>query len=160
MSPMSNPAATAAGRRRAGAGSSRSPAGPRSSRKPPAKRSPRAKTAARSRGSSRLSLGSWRTRPILVAIVIAALAITYFAWFRHSSFVAIEDVKVEGVSTPDRDRITSALPDATAGITALDVDANRLASAVSGFPNVASVTADTSFPHGLTVHVTERTAVL
>ena len=107
-----------------------------------------------------MSLASWRGRLILVAIVAGALAITYFAWFRHSSFVAVEHVKVEGVSTPDRDRITAALTDSAEGMTTLDVDTNRLASAVSGFPNVASVTADPSFPHGLTVHVTERAPVL
>ena len=43
-----DPAATAAGRRRAGAGSSRSPARPKSSRKPPTKRSPRSRPTARS----------------------------------------------------------------------------------------------------------------
>jgi len=107
-----------------------------------------------------LSLASWRGRLILVAIVAGALAITYFAWFRHSSFVAVDDVKVEGVSTSDRGRITAALTDAAAGMTTLDVNTSELASAVSGFPNVASVTADPNFPHGLTVHVTERTPVL
>ncbi len=158
MSPMSTPAATAAGRRRAGAGSSRSPARPKSSRKPPAKRSPRSGATARSRRS--LSLGSWRTRLILVAIVVGALAITYFAWFRHSSFVAVEKVKVEGVTAADRDQVTAALTGAAKGMSTLDVDAGTLASSVSGFPTVASVTADPSFPHGLTVHVTERSPAL
>jgi cell division protein FtsQ len=107
-----------------------------------------------------LPLASWRARLILVAIVAGALAITYFAWFRDSSFVAVRDVKVEGVNSADRDRITAALTDAAQGMTTLDVDAARLASAVSGFPTVASVSADSSFPHGLTVHVTERKPVL
>jgi cell division septal protein FtsQ len=107
-----------------------------------------------------VALASWRSRLILVAIVAGALAVAYFAWFRHSSFVAIQDVKVEGVTTPDRDRITAALTDAADGMTTLDVDASRLASAVSGFPSVASVSADPSFPHALTVHVTEQAPVL
>ena len=160
MSPMSTPAATAAGRRRAGAGSSRSPARPKSSRKPPTKRSPRSRPTARSRGSSRFSLSSWRTRLIVVAMLAGALAIAYFAWFRDSSFVAVENVKVEGVSSTDRDPVTAALTDAAKGMSTLDLDASKLASAVSGFPTVASVTADASFPHGLTIHVTERTPVL
>jgi cell division protein FtsQ len=95
-----------------------------------------------------------------VVIVAGALAITYFAWFRHSSFVAVENVKVEGVTSADRDRVTAALTDAAKGMSTLDVDASKLASAVSGFPSVASVTASSSFPHGLTVHVTERRPVL
>ena len=108
----------------------------------------------------RLTLASWRARLILLAIVAAALAITYFAWFRDSSFLAVQDVKVEGASSADRDRITAALTDAAQGMSTLDVDASRLASAVSGFPTVASVSADPSFPHGLSVHVTERKPVL
>jgi len=107
-----------------------------------------------------LTLASWRARLILLAIVAAALAITYFAWFRDSSFLAVQDVKVEGASSADRDRITAALTDAAQGMSTLDVDASRLASAVSGFPTVASVSADPSFPHGLSVHVTERKPVL
>jgi cell division protein FtsQ len=157
--PVSTPAATAAGRRRAAARSSKSsPARPTG--KPPARRPPRSRAATRSRGSSRISLASWRARLVLAVVVAAALAITYFAWFRHSSFVAVENVKVEGVSSADRDRVTAALTDAAKGMSTLDVDAGKLASAVSGFPTVASVTADPSFPHGLTVHVIERTPVL
>jgi cell division protein FtsQ len=108
----------------------------------------------------RLRLGSWTGRLVAVAIVVGALAIAYFAWFRHSSFVAVEDVKVEGVTTPDRERIAGALTNAADGMSTLDVDASKLASAVSGFPTVASVSADPSFPHGLTIHVTEQAPVL
>jgi cell division protein FtsQ len=159
--PVSSSAATAAGRRRAGAGSRGSPpARPKSSRKPPPKRTPSGRATRRSRGSSRFALASWRTRLILVAVIAGALAITYFAWFRHSSFVAVEKVKVEGVSAADRGRVTAALTDAAKGMSTLDVDTGKLASAVSGFPTVASVTANPSFPHGLTVDVVERTPVL
>ena len=35
-------------------------------------------------------------------MLAGALAIAYFAWFRDSSFVAVENVKVEGVSSTDR----------------------------------------------------------
>jgi cell division protein FtsQ len=96
----------------------------------------------------------------VVALLAGALAITYFAWFRHSSLVAVERVRVDGVSSADRDQITAALTDAAAGMTTLDVDATKLASAVSRFPSVASVSVDPSFPHGLTVHVAERVPVL
>jgi cell division protein FtsQ len=109
----------------------------------------------------RLSVpAAWRLWVLAIAIVAGGLAIAYFAWFRHSSLVAVRDVKVEGVQSPDREQITTALTRAAQGMTTLDVDASKLASAVSGFPAVASVTADPSFPHGLTVQVTERRAVL
>ena len=92
-------------------------------------------------------------------VLAGALAISYFAWFRHSSLVAVTDVKVEGVRSSDRNRITAALTNAAEGMTTLDVDASKLAGAVTGFPAVASVTADPSFPHGLTVQVTARRPV-
>jgi len=97
---------------------------------------------------------------VLVAILAGALAVAYFTWFRHSSFVAVESVKVEGASSADREKVTAALTNAAQGMSTLDVDSSELASAVSGFPTVASVSADPSFPHGLTVHVTERRPVL
>jgi cell division protein FtsQ len=109
----------------------------------------------------RLSVpAAWRLWLLAAAIVAGGLAIAYFAWFRHSSLVAVRDVKVEGVQSPDREQVTAALTRAAQGMTTLDVDASKLASAVSGFPAVASVTADASFPHGLTVRVTERRPVL
>jgi cell division protein FtsQ len=96
----------------------------------------------------------------VVAILAGVLAIAYFAWFRHSSFVAVHDVKVEGVGSADRTRVTAALTDAAQGMSTLDVSASKLAAAVSGFPTVASVTANPSFPHGLTINVKERSPVL
>jgi cell division protein FtsQ len=74
--------------------------------------------------------------------------------------VAVENVKVEGVSSADREQITAALTRAADGMSTLDVDASKLASAVTGFPAVASVTAHPDFPHGLTVEVTERRPAL
>jgi cell division protein FtsQ len=107
-----------------------------------------------------MSLAAWRLWIVIAAIVAGGLATAYFAWFRHSSFVAINDVKVEGVRSSDSNQITAALTRAAGGMTTLDVDASKLASAVSGFPAVASVTAHADFPHGLTVEVVERRPVL
>jgi cell division protein FtsQ len=158
---VSTPAATAAGKRRATARSSRSaPARSHKPRTGTPRSAPRRKPAARTRGGTRLSLSAWRLWLLAAAIAAGALAITYFAWFRHSSFVAVENVKVEGVSSTDREQITSALTQAAQGMSTLDVDASKLASAVSGFPAVASVTAHPDFPHGLTVEVSERRPVL
>lgn len=158
---MSTPAATAAGKRRATARSSRSaPARSSRTRTATPRRAPRRKPASRTRQATLLSLSAWRLWLLVAAIAAAALAITYFAWFRHSSFVAVENVKVEGVSSTDREQITAALTRAADGMSTLDVDASKLASAVNGFPAVASVTAHPDFPHGLTVEVTERRPAL
>jgi len=97
---------------------------------------------------------------VLVLAVAGALAITYFGWFRDSSLVAVRDVKVEGVSSADGDQITAALTDAAQGMTTLHVQTDQLVGAVQGFPTVASVSAAPSFPHGMTIQVTERKPVL
>jgi cell division protein FtsQ len=101
-------------------------------------------------------------RRVVVLIAVAVtLALAYPGWLlvRDSSLVAVRDVKVEGVSA-DRGRVIAALTDAAHGMTTLDVRTDRLAAAVQGFPTVASVSADASFPHGLTIHVSERKPVL
>jgi cell division protein FtsQ len=97
---------------------------------------------------------------VLAIAVVGMLAITYFSWIRDSSLVAVRDVNVEGVSSADRDQIAAALTDAAQGMTTLHVQTDRLVEAVQGFPTVASVSADPSFPHGMTIQVTERKPAL
>jgi cell division protein FtsQ len=96
----------------------------------------------------------------VLAVVSAALALTYFGWFRDSSLVAVRDVKVEGVGGADREPIVAALTDAGRDMSTLHVQSDSLQDAVREFPTVASVSADPGFPHGLTVHVTERRPAL
>ena len=81
---------------------------------------------------------------------------TYFGWFRDSSLVAVRDVEVEGVSSADSEQIVAELTDAAKGMTTLHVQTDGLADAVREFPSVASVSADASFPHGLTIEVVEH----
>ena len=88
------------------------------------------------------------------------LAVTYFAWFRNSSLVAVSDVQVQGVGGPDRDQIAAALTRAARDMTTLHVQDEALRDAVADFPTVASVSADPSFPHGLTIQVSERQPVV
>jgi len=95
-----------------------------------------------------------------VVVLAAALAIAYFAWLRDSSLVAIRDVRVEGVTSSDRGRIVAALTRAARQMTTLHLATDRLESAVRDMPTVVSVSADPSFPHGLTIHVAERLPVL
>jgi cell division protein FtsQ len=157
-------ASTAAGRRRRAARTtrrrpvSRAPSRP-ARRKPPAKRAKRARFAIWRRTRSR-ARGSLRRRALLLVGVAGALAVAYFAWFRDSSLVAVEHVKVEEVSSSDRGQIVAALTHAARGMTTLHVQTDRLTSAVQGMPTVESVSADPSFPHGLTIHVAERQPVL
>ena len=101
-----------------------------------------------------------RRRVLLLAVASGALALAYFGWFRDSSLVAVHDVQVEGVNSADRQRIVAELTDAARGMTTLHVRTDRLQDAVRGFPEVASVSADASFPHGITIQVIERQPTL
>jgi cell division protein FtsQ len=103
-----------------------------------------------------LRSASLRRRVLLLTVVAGALALTYFGWFRDSSLVAVRDVEVEGVSGADRQRIVAELTDAAHEMTTLHVQTDRLQNAVRKFPTVASVSADVSFLHGMTIQVIER----
>ena len=108
-----------------------------------------------------LRSASTRRRLLLVAVLAGALALTYFGWFRDSSLVAVRDVKVEGVSSSaDRQRIVAELTDAARGMSTLHLQSDRLGNAVRDFPSIRSVSADASFPHGLTIQVIERQPAL
>ncbi|MDQ3758776.1 MAG: cell division protein FtsQ/DivIB [Actinomycetota bacterium] len=94
------------------------------------------------------------------AAVAMGLAAAYLLWFRDSSFVAVERVTVEGIGGPEAEEVTAALSRAGQGMTTLDVDDERLATAVSGFPTVVAVDAEADFPHALTIEVTARPPVV
>ena len=170
---MATKASTAAGRRRASARSPRgAPAKRRSpsrngapatkrrpkkaAQRPPAKRRPAKRTNARPKATAPRRWLPSRGALITVVLVLAALAAGYFAWFRDSSLVAVRDVQVKGVSSVEAERVRAALDDAARDMTTLHFDATRLEDAVKGFPTVAAVSADPSFPSGVAIEVTER----
>jgi cell division protein FtsQ len=100
----------------------------------------------------------WRRRAVALAVVAVALIAGYYLWLRDSSLVAVEEVVVKGATT-DRERITVAIEGAAEGMTTLHIDDDELREAVSQFPTVASVKADSTLLHKLTVTVTERLPV-
>src|SRR5262249_18157772 len=79
-------------------------------------------------------------------------------WFRDLSWFAIHDVTIKGATTNERE-IRSAVEGVAGDMTTLHLKDDELRDAVARFPTVASVGASTSFPHGLTVSVTERLPV-
>jgi cell division septal protein FtsQ len=113
--------------------------------------------AKRTSGRRRLSL---RTSLIVVAVLAIAGTAAYFAWFRNSSLVAVEQVRVRGLATSDADKVTAALEDAAKGMTTLNFDEAELRAAVKPFPTVAAVSADTNFPTGVDIEVTPRTPAM
>jgi cell division protein FtsQ len=100
----------------------------------------------------------WRRRAIALGILAVGLLAGYFLWLRDSSLVEVEEVEVKGATT-NAEQITAALTSAAEGMTTLHIDDDALRDAVTGFPTVASVSADSSLPHSLTITVTERLSV-
>jgi cell division protein FtsQ len=170
---MSARATTPAGRRRvaargtAGAArrakpGARAPAPAARKPRPPAKGSRPA--AAPRRPKPRSPIARHERRPLLwvkVGLLAAiVIAVGYFAWFRDSSLVAVSDVSIQGLSGGAGNPAAAALTRAAQGMTTLDVDQGRLDSVASEFPEIASVSAHPSFPHGLTIDVVERPPVV
>jgi cell division protein FtsQ len=91
---------------------------------------------------------------VIVAVLVSALAAAYVLWFRDSSFVRVENVTVKG-SEGDA-AAASAITSAAEGQSTLSFDVEAVRAAVADDPNVASLTASTDFPHGVTVAVVAR----
>jgi cell division protein FtsQ len=99
-----------------------------------------------------------RRRLIAAAIVLVVLYAGYMLWFRNLSWFAIDEVTVTGATTNER-QITLAVEQVARDMTTLHLKDDQLRDAVAQFPTVASVGAETSFPHTLHVTVSERLPV-
>jgi cell division protein FtsQ len=101
-----------------------------------------------------------RARLALVAAFAAlSLCAVAWVWFRTSSFVAVEHVRVSGVSGPDAGAIEAALSGEARRMSTLDVHDGALLAAVARFRVVREVHASPRFPHGLSIHVVEQLPV-
>jgi len=103
-------------------------------------------------------LPRWRNvrRLLLVgALALAVLLVAYMLWFRDSSFVRIDHVEVVGAESDAS--VASALEAAADGQSTLHLDVGALRAAVADEPSVAGLSADTDFPHGVTITVDLRT---
>jgi cell division septal protein FtsQ len=99
-----------------------------------------------------------RKRILIALLLAAALAAGYFFWFRDSSFVAIDEVEVSGL-TYSEEEITQTLTAAAEKMTTLNADPAALEKAIERYPTVASIAIDPGFPHHLAIEVTERPPV-
>ena len=115
------------------------------------------------RSLPRPRLGSLPSGPVLrrrlaiVVVLAAVLAAAYWFWFRDSSFVAVEAVRVSG--TEEQPELASKLEAAALEQTTLNVDEQALLAAVSDDPAVRGVSAAADFPHKLTIEVDLRDPV-
>jgi cell division protein FtsQ len=98
-----------------------------------------------------------RRRFVVFALLAVVLLALYMLWFRDSSLVAVNSVKVEGTGKGPMERqLVTALTAAGKTMTTLHIDEGALADAAKRFPLVESVSASPSFPSGLTIQVAER----
>jgi cell division protein FtsQ len=104
-----------------------------------------------------------RRRRLRIALLCALVALPLLGgawmWLRHSSFVAVEHVRVTGAHGTQAPAIESALSEAAKHQSTLDASAAQLEKAVARFPAVAAVHVSTSFPHSMRIAVVERTPV-
>jgi cell division protein FtsQ len=99
--------------------------------------------------------------PKRAAIALAAVALLAggWLWLRNSPLVSVERVRIGGVQGVDAGQIDAALRSAARRMSTLDFNDGALRTAVAPFRVVESVSATTSFPHGVRIDVVERLPV-
>lgn len=106
------------------------------------------------------ALARRRVRIALLCLVVALpLLGGGWMWFRKSSFVTVEKVRISGVSGPQAHAVEAALRSAAHGMSTLDLNTAALREAVAQFAAVRGLHFFARFPHTLVISVTERPAV-
>ncbi len=99
-----------------------------------------------------------RNTLICLAIALPLLGGAYL-WLRHSSLVAVDHVRVEGLHGAQAGEIEAALSAAARGMSTLDPKPAALMAAVARYPMVSSLRVYPSFPHGMRIAVVEQPPV-
>lgn len=103
--------------------------------------------------------GRPRTRTVLIAIAVALVLGGGFMLFRDSSLVAVQQVRISGVGGAQSAAVSEALETAAKRMSTMDYSVGELRAAVARYPVVRSLTASTSFPHRMTIVVSEQPPV-
>jgi len=98
-------------------------------------------------------------RTTIVLLLALPLLGGGWLWLRGSSLVAVEHVHISGVHGPEAIEIRAALDDSARRMTTMDFDAGALRSALASYAIVAAVQVRTSFPHTVSISVSERPPV-
>ena len=97
-----------------------------------------------------------RRRVLAVLGVCVVLAAGFQFWLRDSPLVAVEEVRVTGLTTKDASRVRAALASAAHTMTTLHVNQDELERAIAAYPVVRELEVQADFPHGLEIHVVEH----
>jgi cell division protein FtsQ len=95
----------------------------------------------------------------VIAVALAGLVVAGYFWVRSSSLSAVRHVRVTGLSGAEAGQIRGALETVARGMSTLNVQPSAFHNAVAAYPEVKSVTTSASFPHSMTIHVTEQNPV-
>jgi cell division protein FtsQ len=130
------------------------------------RREPRRRTRRRTISDTRVGYALDRLRHnrlalrvTLCALVAAPLLGGGWLWLRDSSLVSVRHVHITGVHGVDALEIREALDSAAARMTTMDFNAGALRSAVASLPIVGGLRVTTSFPHTVSISVSERPPV-
>ena len=97
-----------------------------------------------------------RRRVFMVLAACLVLAAGFQFWLRDSTLVAVENVKVTGLTTKDASRLRASLVAAAHTMTTLHVDQAELEDAIAAYPVVRALDVDVGFPHRLDIRVIEH----
>jgi cell division protein FtsQ len=111
------------------------------------------------RALGRLSGNRLALRTTIVLLLALPVLGCGWLWLRGSSLVAVEHVHISGVHGPDAIEIRAALEDSARRMTTMDFNAGALRSALASYAIVAGVQVRTSFPHSVSISVSERPPV-
>ena len=100
-----------------------------------------------------------KRRLLAFAAILLLLATVHYAWFRDSSFVAVEQVTITGVTTDDAPRIRARLTAVARDMSTLHVDKDALMRSLPAGAAVADLRVTTDFPHGMTIEVVQSPVV-
>ena len=96
---------------------------------------------------------------LLACLITLSLLLGSWLWLRHSSLVAVRDVRVTGLQGPGAPAVEAALVGAARRMSTLDVHPAALRAAVAPFPIVRDLQVSAAFPHGLHIRVIEQPPV-
>jgi cell division protein FtsQ len=97
-----------------------------------------------------------RRRVFMALAAVLVLAAGFQFWLRDSTLVAVENVKVTGLTTKDASRVRASLVAAAHTMTTLHVDQAELEDAIAAYPVVRAIHVDADFPHRLDIRVIEH----
>lgn len=108
----------------------------------------------------RLRLPHLRVRTwVLLAVLLSGALTGGWFWLRDSSLVAVEQVDISGIGGQEQAEVERALTLAAREMTTLNVDVERLRSAVAIYPQVKDLQVEADPLHRLRIEVVQRPPV-